>query len=214
MKIVSFVPIKLNSQRLQNKNILPLAGRPLCRHICDTLLHVKEISEHYVFCSDEKINQYLPDGFRFLQRNASLDSDFTKGLDIYTAFASHVPADIYVLAHTTSPFISSLSIQIALRRVMEGKNDSAFSAERIQSFVWYKGQPINYSLNDIPRTQDLDPIYIETSGFFIFRRDILIDHQRRIGFKPFIQEVTGKEAIDIDTKDDYDKAVLYSKMEV
>lgn len=38
MKTVALVPIKLNSQRLPHKNILPIAGRSLCWHLINTLL--------------------------------------------------------------------------------------------------------------------------------------------------------------------------------
>ena len=58
MKTVALVPIKLNSQRLPHKNILPLAGHPLCYHILDTLLKTHGIDEVYVYCSDESVKNY------------------------------------------------------------------------------------------------------------------------------------------------------------
>ena len=96
---------------------------------------------------------------------------------------------------------------------MSGSNDSAFSAEKIQTFAWYKDKPINYDLNDVPRTQDLEPIWVETSAFFMFKKEIFIDYNRRIGFNPYIPEVSGIEAIDIDEKKDYDLACQLAKIE-
>ncbi len=55
MKTVALIPIKLNLQRLPHKNILPIAGHPLCWHIVNTLLQVKDIDEVYIFCSDEAV---------------------------------------------------------------------------------------------------------------------------------------------------------------
>ena len=206
MKIVAFVPIKLNSQRLPHKNILPIAGHPLCWHLCNTLVQAKGIDEVYVYCSDEAIKQYLPEGVIFNRRDKALDEDLVKGFDIYRNFIKEVDADVYVLAHTTSPFIKRESIENALEHILSGENDSAFSAERIQTFAWYQGKPINYDLNDVPRTQDMEPIWIETSAFFMFKKEIFTVHNRRIGFNPFIQEVSGMEAVDIDEKKDYDFA--------
>ena len=123
----------------------------------------------YVYCSDEKVMKYLPEGIIFKKRDAKLDGDLVKGFDIYRSFISEVDADIYVLAHTTSPFIKKESIENALLHVLSGENDSAFSAERIQTFAWYKDNPINNDLNDVPRTQDMEPIWVETSAFFIFK---------------------------------------------
>ena len=117
-----------------------------------------------------------------------------------------VNADIYILAHATSPFISADSIKNALMQVVTQGYDSAFSAQKIQTFAWYKEQPINYVLNNVPRTQEIEPVWIETSGFYIFTKEIFTKYKRRIGFHPYIQEVEGIEAIDIDERKDYDLA--------
>lgn len=213
MKVVALVPIKLNSQRLPHKNILPVAGHPLCWHVCNSLINVKGIDEVYVYCSNEDVTQYLPEGTLFKQREKWLDGNLVKGFDIYRSFINEVDADIYVLAHTTSPFIKVSSIETALSHILSGENDSAFSAEKIQTFAWYQGKAINYNLNDVPRTQDMEPIWVETSAFYMFKKEIFTVHNRRIGFKPFIQEVSGIEAIDIDEKKDYDLACKLIEME-
>lgn len=207
MRVAAFVPIKLNSQRLPHKNILPIAGKPLCYHICRTLLDVRGIDETYVYCSDSKVTEYIPENITFLKRDAYLDGDLVKGKEIYERFIDAVDADIYILAHTTSPFIRKESIENALEKVMNGGYDSAFSAERKQTFCWYQGKPVNYDLEDVPRTQDMEPVWVETSAFFIFKKEIFTEHGRRIGFHPYIQEVSGIETVDIDTKEDYEFAV-------
>ena len=213
MKVVAFIPIKLNSQRLPHKNILPVAGHPLCWHLCNTLNQVNGIDEVYVYCSDQTVQQYIPEKTLFLQRPTWLDGDLVKGFDIYREFINTINADIYILAHTTSPFIKVESCQNALNHVLDGSHDSAFSAERVQTFAWYQGKPINYDLNDVPRTQDMEPIWVETSAFFMFKKDVFTVHNRRIGFNPYIQEVAGIEAIDIDEKKDYDLACALAKAE-
>ncbi len=213
MKTIAFVPIKLNSQRLPHKNILPIAGHPLCWHLCNSLTKVKGIDDVYVYCSDSEIVNYLPEGVKFEQREKRLDGDFIKGFDIYSSFINKVDADVYVLAHTTSPFIKVSSIEHALSHVLSGQNDSAFSAEKIQTFAWYQGKPINYDLNDVPRTQDMEPLWVETSAFFMFKKEIFTQYHRRIGFNPYIQEVSGIEAIDIDEKKDYDLACKLAETE-
>lgn len=212
MRVVALVPIKLNSQRLPHKNILPIAGHPLCWHVCNTLAKITEIDEVYVYCSDKDVINYLPEGVTLKLRNKKLDENHVKGFEIYNSFISEVDADIYVLAHTTSPFIKKSSIENALRRVIEGENDSAFSAEKFQTFAWYNNKTINYDLNDVPRTQDILPVWIETSAFYIFKKEIFEKHNRRIGFKPYIQEVKGIEVVDIDEKEDYDYACNLSKL--
>lgn len=213
MKVIALVPIKLNSQRLSHKNILPIAKKPLCWHICNTLLNVTQIDEVYVYCSSENVMSYLPKGIILKKRPKWLDNDEVKGFDIYNEFIKEIDGDIYILAHTTSPFIKRESIENALQHVISKEYDSAFSAERVQTFAWYKNKPINYALDNIPRTQDIEPIWVETSAFFIFKKHIFVEHKRRIGFQPYIQEVSGIEAIDIDEKKDYELACKLAEVE-
>ncbi|OUO38219.1 HAD family hydrolase [Flavonifractor sp. An306] len=205
MKVVAFVTIKLNSQRLANKNILPLGKHPLCWHICNTLLNCKTIDEIYIYCSEERVMDYVPhdERLRFRKRETWLDGDLIRAQDTYSAFINEVDADIYVAALTTAPFIRAESIDSGVEKILLEGYDSAFAAQALRTFAWYGGKPLNYLPEKIPRTQDIEPVVIETSGFFAFKKQVWIGHKRRIGFKPYIQFVDDLEAVDIDTKEDY-----------
>lgn len=206
MKIVAFSPIRLNSKRVVGKNLKTIGGKPLLCHIFDTLKNVDEINEIYAFCSSEEIIPLLPDGVNFLKRNENLDDDMTLGADIYDAFVNTIDADIYVLAHTTSPFIKAQSFSKALSMMIGNNHDSALSVEKIQTFSWYNQKPLNYSLSHIPRTQDIEPIYVETSGFYMFRKEVWSKKKQRIGDNPYFMVIDKIEGIDIDTTDDFNFA--------
>ena len=203
MKKVAFVPIRLNSQRVVGKNLRMLGEQPLMCHLLSTLVEVGNIDEVYVYCSNPAIKEYLPAGVKFLQRDESLDSNTTLGEQIYDAFTREVDADIYILAHATSPFIRTSTIEDAVARVESDEYDSAFSAERVQTFAWYEGRPLNYSLEKIPRTQDLEAVYVETSAFFIFRKEVWQQKQRRIGERAYKAVTDRIESMDIDNPDDF-----------
>lgn len=203
-KIVALVPIKLTNRRLPGKNLMCFDnGEPLCRYILQTLLAVKDIDEVYVYCSDPIIQNYIPDGVKFLKRSSTLDQDTTKINEVIAAFVNEVPADIYVMTHVTAPFVKAASIEKGLEAVKSTQYDSAFTVERLRTFLWKDGEPFNYALNAIPRTQDLDPLYAETSGFYIFRSDVIRRMNRRIGETPFLVEVDKIEATDVDEKEDF-----------
>ena len=172
----------------------------------NTLLKIDRIDEVYVYCSNEKIKEYIPKDVKFLKRSPSLDTDSTLMNEVLKAFAEDVFADIYVMTHTTAPFVSAESIEKGLDAVLSGMNDSAFAAKKLQDFLWKNGTPFNYSLENIPRTQDLDPLYEETSGFYIYERYVITEMGRRIGQNPFIVEVNEIEAVDIDEKEDFEIA--------
>lgn len=204
MKIVAIVPMKLNNRRLPQKNTKRFTnGKPLCSYILSTLLEIDKIDEVYVYCSNPEIKEFIPNKVKFLQRSESLDKDTTSMTEVLTCFTKEVPADIYVMTHTTAPFISKESIQKGLESVVSGKYDSSFAAKKLQDFLWMEGKPFNYTLDNIPRTQDLQPIYEETSGFYIYTHDVMKELHRRIGENPFIVEIGEIESIDIDEAEDF-----------
>ena len=206
MKVVAFVPIRLNSKRVVGKNLKLLGNKPLMHYILETLTRVPLIDEIYVYCSDDTITAQLPDGVKFLQRDSALDSDDTLGEEIYDAFVKEVKADIYLLGHTTSPFIKAETINNAIEKVLSGEYDSAFSAQKIQTFTWYKGEPLNYTLKNIPRTQEIEPVYVETSSFYIFRREVWTEQHQRVGATPYMALINQIEGIDIDYPEDFEFA--------
>lgn len=205
MKPIFFVPIKLQSQRLPNKMLLKLGDKLLCQYIFDVLIEVKKKIDIdiYCFCSNEKIKDYLPKEILFLKRDKKLDRNETKGLEIYKSFCNLVKGDIYGLVHATSPFIKAESIIKGLEKVINNSNDSSFSVSKIQTFCWYDNITLNYSLDNVVRTQDIKPVYWETSAFYIFKSEILNKLNRRIGKNPYLVETDRVESIDIDEKEDF-----------
>lgn len=206
MKTVAFVPLRLNSKRVEGKNLRLLGGRPLMCHILDTLTKVKGLDEVYAYCSSDEIREYMPKDVKFLRRPERLDRDETLGEEIYDEFTKTINADVYVLAHATSPFIKKETIEEALLSITQGGHDSAFSCEEVRTFAWFKGKPLNYDLKHIPRTQTIEPVMVETSAFFMFRREVWTVHHQRIGFNPYFAKVDKIEGVDIDWPDDFNLA--------
>jgi len=204
MKTVAFVPIKLNNERFPGKNIKPFTnGQPLIRYILDTLLQVENVDERYVYCSSEEIIPYLPEGIRFLKRDAYYDLSTTPFNQVLASFAQLVEADVYVLAHATAPFMSAASITLGVEKVTGGEYDCALAVNRLQEFVWKDGRPFNYEVENIPRTQDLPLMYTETCGLYVYTREVILGKNRRIGDRPYLIEVSKIEACDINTRDDF-----------
>lgn len=204
MKVVAIVPMKLNNRRLPQKNTKAFTnGKPLCYYILSTLLTIDGIDEVYVYCSNPDIQQFIPSKVKYMKRSESLDQDTTKMNQVLQCFANEVPADIYVMTHTTAPFISKESIEKGLMAVVSGEYDSSFAAKKLQDFLWKDGSPFNYELSSIPRTQDLPVLYEETSGFYIYANEVMTKLNRRIGVRPFIVEVGEIESVDIDEAEDF-----------
>lgn len=203
MKTVAFVPMKLNNERLPGKNTLAFAkGAPLFHSILKSLSAVESIDEIYVFCSDQGISEELPQFAALCHRDPALDTSDTRINEVISAFSQSVAADTYVLAHATAPFLSSKSVSDMINQVNSGEYDSALSVVPVREFLWQHGQPFNYDPLLVPRTQDLEVLYAETSGAWVFGRDLACAG-RRIGLRPALVEVSKIEAIDIDEPIDF-----------
>ena len=122
-----------------------------------------------------------------------------------------VPADIYIYAHATAPFIEKSTTKDCLDRVLSSDFDSAFCAAKIQDFLWCDGKPLNFDASNISRSQDLKPIYRETSGIYVFRKDVFLNYRRRVGLCPFIKEVSYRESVDINTPEDFRLAEMMAE---
>ncbi len=207
MKVVTLIPIKMNSRRIPLKNIKSFYdGKPLMCFIQETCLKSRFIDEIYVYCSDESIKDYVLPGIGFIKRPAFLDGDDKNANDIIAEFMKQVDADVYVNTHSTSPFASVETIDSCIEAVISGKYDSAFCAEQMRTFMWKEGTPLNFDPNHFPRTQDLPPIYCETCIAYVFRKETFMNYKRRVGVNPFIQVVGRIEAMDIDYPEDFDIA--------
>lgn len=210
MRIVAFVPIKLNNERLPGKNIKQFSdGTPLINVVLKKLVSLKTegvIDEIYVYCSKTEIVTYLPKDVIFLKRPEFLDDKMTKGRLIYEEFVKTVEADVYLLEHVTTPLVKLEHIRECVEHVKSGEYSSAFTAKKIQTFFWKDGEPFNFDLSNPPRTQDMDPFYIETTSTYVFTRESFLENHSRTSPHPYLCEVDETEAVDIDYAEDFEIA--------
>lgn len=210
MKVIAIMPIKLNNERLPGKNTKLLGDKPLIQYQLQALKDCKEFDSINVYCSSKEIQEYLLEGVDFVKRPKFLDLPTSNFNQIFNSFIDEIDADVYVYAHATAPFISVETIKECIEAVKSGKYDSAFCAVKIQDYLWQDEKPLNFDAQNLPRSQDLKPIYRETSGVYVIPKEMYKKYGRRIGAKPYIKEVSFKESIDINNPEDFDlaKAVL------
>ena len=117
------------------------------------------------------------------------------------------------MAHATAPFQTAASIDKGILAVKSGEYDSAIAVRRLREFIWRDGMAINCDTLRIPRTQDLPLIYAETTGLYVYTRNVIDKRRSRIGAHPFMLEMSIIEAIDINEPMDFDIAsAIYSTL--
>lgn len=202
MRTVAWVPIKLNNQRLPGKNTKLLAGKPLCSYMLETLTQIDGLDDIYVYCSQEDIIQYLPNGVKFLKRPEKLDGAMVGHYEIVESFINTIDADVYLNAHVTNPFVKRESIQRGLDKVLSGEHDSAHTVQKLNKPLWYHGEPFNFTRTKMYRNQDIDPMYIDMN-LCIYKKEVYTEQKSRYGKNPYFIELSQIESIDIDYPEDF-----------
>jgi CMP-N-acetylneuraminic acid synthetase len=126
--------------------------------------------------------------------------------DVLLNTLDQVDADIVLQTHSTNPFLKAATISDALRLFTTpgSEFDSVFSVTRLQARLWDADvHPVNHDPAVLLRTQDLAPLFIENSCFFIFTPELLRQRGNRIGSRPLMVEMAPLEAVDIDTEEDF-----------
>lgn len=209
-RVVALLPMKAHSERVAGKNFRILNGKPLFRWVLDSLLQVEAIDLVVINTDARTIlaQQGLVDSERVLirDRRSELCGDLISMNLILADDIATVPADMYVMTHTTNPLLSSGTIRKALQVFKEKQDafDSLFSVTKVQSrFYRADGSPVNHDPNNLIRTQDLEPWYEENSNLYVFTCDSFAKTGARIGKTPLLFETPRLESFDIDTPDDW-----------
>ncbi|MFZ3140028.1 acylneuraminate cytidylyltransferase family protein [Polaromonas sp.] len=217
MKIVALLPMKANSERVKGKNFRDFCGKPLFRWILDTLLAVEEIDQIVINTDARDIlaANGLVDTDRVVirDRKPEICGDFVSMNKVLADDVSNIDADMFLMTHTTNPFLSPdtirKSIQAYKTGVENGTADSLFTVDKIQTrFYKQDGIPVNHDPKNLLRTQDLEAWFEENSNLYIFSRESFISTDARIGNKPILFEGPRIESVDIDDQADWDFAVI------
>lgn len=219
-RIVALLPMKANSERVKGKNFRDFCGKPLFRWILDTLLEVKEIDQVIINTDARQIlaDNGLTDTDRITirDRKPEICGDLVSMNLVLADDVANVPADVYLMTHTTNPLISADTIRKALAAFQEaraaGKADSLFTVDKVQTrFYRADCSPVNHDPDNLIPTQHLEPWFEENSNLYLFTGDSFAKTNARIGKQPMMYEGPFFESIDIDTPADWDFAVVAAR---
>ena len=208
-KLVAFVPMRHDSERVNGKNYRALAGKPLYHHILSTLFSCPEIDEIVVDTDSQVIMEGVEEDFPqvtiIVRPNHLRDGEISMN-EVLLHDVSLVQADYYLQTHSTNPLLQADTISRAIKVFLDNfpTYDSLFSVTRWQTRLWDEsGAAINHDPGILLRTQDLPPIFEENSCLYIFTRQTLENRRNRIGQRPYIFEIDAGEAWDIDEEIDF-----------
>ncbi len=214
-----FLPIKEHSERIPAKNFKPLRGIPLYLWILSSILEVPSVTEVCIDTDSENDELWALDSHPRVQvkeRSKNLIGDHVSMNLLIEDYVRHFnESEEILMTHVTNPFLTSRTIASAIQHFSEVKEhgfDSIFSVTRFQGRFYDENLfPINHNPRELHRTQDLSPVYLENSCYYIFTKRSFLGSQSRIGLRPKESLTFGIESHDIDTPEDWIMAELFAQ---
>jgi CMP-N-acetylneuraminic acid synthetase len=215
MKVEALIPFwsnyKPTPDGFKSLPLVSIGGKSLISRTVELINSINLIDSVNIFASNDKVLGFIDKKAEcnFIKREKFLDSAATSIEDIIESYLLKSKADVIVLLHPKSPFISPKTVEECLVKVLSSNFDSSFTATSLRKHSWFRGVPLNYDLSkDTPSLSEIDPLIIETSSVYVFTRDLFKEDRRRIGKNPYIKEIGHFEGFEIERNDDFNMAEL------
>jgi CMP-N-acetylneuraminic acid synthetase len=145
--------------------------------------------------------------FGVIERPEYLSKDDANGNDLLLYDASKIDAEYYFQMFVTAPLLRPKTIYDCHNILINSEEvDSIFTVENDTTWYWQDGSPLNYNPKELPRSQDVEPIYKESTGLYGISSEALKITKCRIGNNPHLHVIDSVEAVDVDEKIDLDIA--------
>jgi CMP-N-acetylneuraminic acid synthetase/quercetin dioxygenase-like cupin family protein len=217
MRIVAMIPARLGSKRVKSKNLRLLDGKPLVCHVADKAKAAGVFDGIYINSEAEIFGPLCREyGVSFYKRPMELAADDATNDMFVLNFINHVACDIIVQINPTSPLISVEEICDFVRLMKEEGYDTLHGVKQEQIEGIFNGQPLNFDpLKNMPRSQDLKPVTLFSSGIMGWRCANYRENIKTLGAATYgghgkigYFTLKGFSTIDIDYEEDFQLAEL------
>lgn len=206
------IPARSGSKGIIGKNIIDFCGKPL---LAWSILQAKEserVSDVYVSTDGDNIAQIAKQyGAKVIERPPSTATDTASSeaaiMHAVTEIEKSSGSNIYIFLQATSPIRRKGDISSAVKTFLEGQYDSLFSMAILEDYcLWkYKNNELSsftYDYRNRGRRQDRDALYLENGSIYIFKKEILLHYQNRLGGKIGMYEMPVECSYEIDAQKD------------
>jgi len=200
------VPVRKGSQRVLKKNTRAFAGTTLLDLKLEVLTGLDQISEVVVSTDCEECMAIASKHGVTVQERDSHHAGSSVSNDVHWRhIAESTPGEIVFMAQVTSPLVrrSTHARAIALYQETLDRHDSLNSVSPEKKFFWLDGRPINYDIDQTPKSQDLPNITSLNFAITIIDRGLMIERGNVVGRKPQFIVFDKIESIDVDDMTDF-----------
>jgi YrbI family 3-deoxy-D-manno-octulosonate 8-phosphate phosphatase len=213
-EVLVVIPARGGSKGIPFKNLKPVSGRSLVARAVEAARNTPLVTDVVVSTDSADIRfEAERFGARVVERPAELSGDTATSesavlhaLDALDQEFGTRPV-VTVLLQCTSPFIDPADLNEAVRKVLDGEADVAFSVAENHNFLWTKNDDgavtaVGHSADFRPRRQDREPQYRETGAFYAMLTEGFTERRHRFFGRLDLQVVPAEHAIEIDSLED------------
>lgn len=210
-----FVPARLNSQRLPNKQILPIGDTCMFDICCQKLNEITKIYEipTYVLICDEELIK-IADKYPYIEIiKRDPETVIAEGpLQYIYKDVLDVPKKYLMFLNPCLIFLSVETIISKIQEFLKSNKDYGTSVKPFQNWAWINNftfsKPIQITRIDFERltTKEIKYYYQAAHCFHIFNKDLFKEDGYMLKEDLCLLEIPVEETIDIDTKEDYEYA--------
>lgn len=208
LNITAVIPVKADSSRLKNKNILSFADSNLLIHKIRQLKQVKELTQIIVSSdSTEMLQMAKEEGVTAVKRPIQY-ADESQPFGHFLEYICEIISTEHLMwACCTSPMVEPELYRAAIRQYEEcllNGHDSLITVQRYQHFLLDEKGPMNFrtGINHV-NSQDLPVYHYFTNGIILAPCESVKKWKYHFGPKVYRMEIAQNESIDIDTYYDY-----------
>jgi len=214
MTILAIIPARGGSRGLPGKNIRPIAGKPLLAHTVEQAIEAKMVSRVIVSTDDAAIASVGEAyGAQAVWRPADISGDTASSESAllhvidHLYVTQHYEPELVVFLQCTAPIRRPYDIDGAVQALIDEQADSLVSLAPFRHFLWHfadgRLQSFNFDYLHRPRSQELEPAYMENGSIYVFKPQILRQCGNRLGGKIAHYVMDPLSAVDIDTAEDF-----------
>ena len=213
--IVAIIPARGGSKGIPQKNIRLLAGKPLIVYSIEQAIGSKAINRVLVSTDDPEIAAVSKQcGAEVIWRPANISGDTASSEDALLHALTFLEQEegyrpsFVVLLQTTSPLRRPGDIDNAINKLIREKADSLLSLTKSVEFIWSKSGDefvsTTFNYKNRKRRQELNPVYYENGSIYVFKPEILVKNNNRLGGKVTAYIMESWQRADIDDYESFE----------